>query len=681
MTGIAAGSGGLAVATADVQVPEPATDQQPNQRRGPGVRGYLLAGGLYLVLSVGLWWHVWTNGSSTVMTCACTDAGRMVWYLEWSTFALTHGHSLLFSNWLFHPAGFNLLSDTSAVAIALVMSPVTRLFGPVTAINVASTLIPALVALSMFWLLLRWVRWAPAAFVGGLAYGFSASVIVQLAFGWLNLACMALLPLMVACFDELYIRQRFRPARVGAALAVLVTVQFFVSTEMVLIVSVSAVLATALVAGYAGFHRRGELGRRTRHALVGVAVALGLTLVLLAYPVWFVLAGPAHLSGMVWSTNVPGNLGNSIGNLWSTHGQWGPISSVVLAKEAAALGGYRGPPTPSASYLGPGMLLVIAAGTLWWRSDRRLWFFGCLGVLTALLSLRVGGGRWGPWAVVTHLPLFDDVVQSRFAAVFGLCAAAMTSIIVDRSRSAALRRFTPAAAPGADRWTASRAGAVAVAVAVAVSLVALAPVASALAPNLPLSVQPVIVPSWFLTAADHLPSGRVLLTYPFATADSQASIPWLAIGGMRYQMAGGGGPAGTVARSGADRVGFSVLRQASVPLLAAPTLSASNLEAVRSAMRDWGVTTVVVPDDAGLPAYQTARGTGFGVAFFTAVLGSEPVYQDHAWVWSDTGHRPPPLSLAPSDLAACTDGSLAGLAGDGVARCVVAASGRSGSNG
>ncbi len=67
--------------------------------------GYLLAGGLYLVLSVGLWWHVWTNGSSAVMTCACTDAGRMVWYLEWSTFALTHGHSLLFSNWLFHPVG------------------------------------------------------------------------------------------------------------------------------------------------------------------------------------------------------------------------------------------------------------------------------------------------------------------------------------------------------------------------------------------------------------------------------------------------------------------------------------------------------------------------------------------------------------------------------------------------
>jgi hypothetical protein len=682
MTRTETGSGAPSAMLADRLSPIPATGHGEPERRNPGPLGYLLAGGLYLVLSVGMWWHVWTNRPSTVMTCACTDAGRMVWYLEWSRFALAHGHSLLFSDWLFHPVGFNLLSDTSAVAIALVMSPVTHLFGPVTAINVASTLIPALVALSMYWLLLRWVRWGPAAFVGGLAYGFSALVIVQLAFGWLNLACLALLPLMVGCFDELYIRQRARPVLVGAALALLVTVEFFVSTEMVLIVSVSALMATVMLAGYAGLHHRGELRRRARHALVGIGAAVAGTLVLLAYPVWFALAGPAHLSGMVWSTNVPGNLGNSIGNLWNTQGQWGPISSGVLAREAAALGGYRGAPTPSPSYLGAGILLVVAAGTLWWRSDRRLWFFGSLGVVGAVLSLRVGGGRWGPWAVVTHLPLFDDVVQSRFAAVFGLCAAAMTAIIADRSRSEAIGWLTPAAfdrrpatgnrqpatAERRTRWTAG-------AVAVAVSLVALVPVAIALAPNLPLTVQPVVVPRWFLTAADQLPPGRVLLTYPFATADSQASIPWQAIGGMRYQMAGGGGPAGTVARSGADRVGFSVLRAASVPLLPAPDPSASNLEAVREAMRNWGVTTVVVPDDAGLPAYQAARGTGFGVAFFTAVLGKEPAYQDHAWVWSDAQHSPPPLPLSPANLSACTD-PPEGASGDGAARCVLSASGR-----
>ena len=111
----------------------------------------------------------------------------------------------------------------------------------------------------------------------------------------------------------------------------------------------------------------------------------------------------------------------------------GPGQFRQLAQEAPTLGGYAGPAPPSPSYRGPGLLLVLVAGTLVWRSDRRLWFFGGLGVITAAISLRVGGGRWGPWSVVYHLPLFDNVVQSRFVAVFGLCAAVMAAIIVDRS--------------------------------------------------------------------------------------------------------------------------------------------------------------------------------------------------------------------------------------------------------
>jgi hypothetical protein len=39
-------------------------------------------------------------------------------------------------------------------------------------------------------------------------------------------------------------------------------------------------------------------------------------------------------------------------------------------------------------------------------------------VVTASLSLRVSGRQIAPWAVLTHLFLFDNVVQSRLAAVF-----------------------------------------------------------------------------------------------------------------------------------------------------------------------------------------------------------------------------------------------------------------------
>jgi hypothetical protein len=398
--------------------------------------------------------------------------------------------------------------------------------------------------------------------------------------------------------------------------------------------------------------------------------------VLLAYPVWFFLAGPAHLGTTVWSTNVPGALGNSFGNFWSHLGLWGPVGAQSLANQASVLGGYRGAALPSPAYLGPGLLVVVVAGAIWWRRDRRLQLFGVLGVLTAALSLRVGGGRWGPWALVDHLPLFRNVVQSRFSAVVGLCAAVMLAVIVDRSRSAVLswpsaRADAPHPAPGP-----ARPASFATAGAMLVAAVALVPVAAVLAPNIPLTVQPVSVPHWFETAAVRLPPGQVVLTYPFATADSQAAIPWQAIDGMRYQMAGSGGPAGTATRAGANQAAFLVLRSASVTLLPAPTLSLGSLEAVRQAMRDWGVTMVVVPDDAGLPAYLTARGTPYGVAFFTAVLGSAPARQDGAWVWVDPAHAPPPVPVATPVLDACLARHLGAPAE--VARCVVRSGGHPG---
>ncbi len=626
-------------------------------RAGAG-RPYLVAGLLYLAAALLVWWHVWTGaGPNAVMTCACTDAGRGVWYLEWSAFALTHGHRLLYSTWLFHPGGFNLLTDTSVPAVGLVMSPVTLLFGPVAAFNVAATVAPAATALSMFWLLRRWVRWTPAAFVGGLVYGFSSFVLVQLAFGWLNLAVLVLVPPMVACLDDLLVRRARSPVRTGVLLGLLVTAEFFVSSEMVAILAVAGLVAILLLAAYAGLHRPDDLRDRLRHAGLGLASAAAVALVLLAYPVWSFVAGPGHLGGTLWSSDVPGDLGNSAANFWSRLGTWGPLDSNQLAAGARALGGYQGPPVPSPSFLGWGMLIVLAAGVVAWRRDRRLWLFGALGLITAVLGLRAGGGEWGPWALVDHLPFLRDVVQSRFSAVTDLCAAVMLGVIVDRTRwwAAGRPRLGPAGS---------------VLAALAVAVVAVVPTAVVLGPNLPLTVQAVSVPRWFTDAVPRRPPGDVLATYPFATADSQAAIPWQAVAGMRFRMAGGGGPAGTVARAGDEAAGFAVLHAASVPLGPAPALTVANLAAVRRALRAWEVTTVVVPADAGLPAYLRGRGTSYGVAFYTAVLGSSPTRQAGAWVWSLGGPGP---ASSPHPLSAATAGRCAALpAGDGVAACVLA---------
>jgi hypothetical protein len=62
-------------------------------------------------------------------------------------------------------------------------------------------------------------------------------------------------------------------------------------------------------------------------------------------------------------------------------------------------------------------------------------------------------------------------------------------------------------------------------------------------------------------------------------------------------------------------------------------LTAANVQAVRTALRRWGVTMVVVPDDTGLATFQQGRGARYGTSFFTQVLGWAPVRQNGASVW------------------------------------------------
>ena len=148
-------------------------------------------------------------------TCGCGDSSHFIELLEWPVYAVFHGLSPLYTTFLYFPHGENLLADTGVVPIGLALSPITWLWGPVTSFNVALTLGPVVSTVSMFVLLRRWVAWEPAAFVGGLLYGFSPFVIASLSKGWLNFTFLVIPPLVVACLDELLARQSRRPIPTG----------------------------------------------------------------------------------------------------------------------------------------------------------------------------------------------------------------------------------------------------------------------------------------------------------------------------------------------------------------------------------------------------------------------------------------------------------------------------------
>lgn len=134
------------------------------------------AGGAYLLLGVLAWWHVWTGGiSHTIAAEGWGDPAQQVWFIAWVPHALGSGLNPFVSHAMFAPKGINLVLNTSILLPALVLSPITVLFGPVTAFNVACTLAPAGSAMAGYAAFSRFVRFAPAAWLGGLAYGFSPS--------------------------------------------------------------------------------------------------------------------------------------------------------------------------------------------------------------------------------------------------------------------------------------------------------------------------------------------------------------------------------------------------------------------------------------------------------------------------------------------------------------------------
>ena len=630
---------------------EPATAETEAGTAPAGARSsrrpYLVAIGIYLLASIVLWWHVLPH-LSTVTTCGCGDAALTLWVIKWPAYALSHGLNPFYSAKLLAPVGINMAPNS--LGLGIVFAPVTWLFGPTASLNLIDLVSPPLSAVSMFWLLRRWVPWSPAAFVGGLFFGFSPFVLVSLAFAHPNFGLLAPIPLIIGCLDELFVRRRRHRPWVGSGLGLLVTVEFFISVEVLLLLVLFSVFAAVAVGAWALATRPALIAPSVRHATPGLLVGGGTAAVLLAYPIWFFFAGPAHLVGRAWPDSPAGTVANSPGNF---------VSGFVTAPLTGILhvfGGYQGPRLPLFGYLGVGMLSVLLVGVVICRRDRRVWLFGLLGVIAAVLSLGVGNGYWAPWRIFIHLSVLNNVVPVNINAIVDTCVAVLLAVIIGRVRAGALDRW--------DRNGAAVAGA-------AVAAVALVPIGAAFWPNVPMTVRTVVTPRWFTAVAPHLGPGRVVLPYPASLNGIQSSMAWQAQAGMTFAMVGGGGPGVTPSRAGPERPGFNVLAQASFPLGPAPTATAANLTAIRSALKGWGVTTVVVPDQPAMPTYERGRSVPSAVPLFTAALGEVPVFQADAWVWDGVDGAGASIPMTPAAFAECANRGGADASGSSAAAACV----------
>ncbi len=649
---------GLADADADADADAADADADAAQRQpghGTGVASEVTAEGarrwwpaavclgLYAVLAALEFGHFNGLGSDVMTGSRAEDQIAQVWWLAWGQYALAHGHSPFFTDWQNYPVGYNFGVNGSLLALGVVFSPITTVFGPVVSWNVLLRLAPVVSAFSMCLVLRRWVRWWPAAFIGGLLYGFSAYMTFY-GSGYLFLTFVPIPPLIFLLLHEMVERQTWDPRRTGVFLGLACGVQYLIFPEVL----ASAVLLGVVACGlYLVFNRR-TLTTKVPYlkttgisALVAGALSLGL-------PVLFTLFGTQHSKGAVGS---PANLAQYHGDLL------GPLApSHFLHFRTTLLGSLGAQPLTPSMYLGVPLVVAIVAIVYLLRSRGIVVLAGAMCVVSFLLSLGtilyVNGHDTHvplPLVFLAYLPITEGFQSTRFSLYTVLFGAAILAIGLDVLRRRLARSGLAERLAG--RWRMWVASAVTLVIGVVVVL-----------PMLPAHTQPVTQTaesSWFTSpAASAIPEGSVVLGYPYpnapytppgqrllAASAKQNSVATLlldqAVSGMRFKVIGSYGwrptkgtydsPRPSRLSPNSVQVLFNVAFSGSPSSGQAKTLKEANLVAdLQEFLRRYHVGTVVV-----LPL---GRSPGIVSGVVTAAIG-EPSHQAGATVWLDVQHR------------------------------------------
>jgi len=523
------------------------------------------------------------------------------WFLAWTPWALEHGQNPLLTDYLHVPNGVNLMWNTAMPLAGVALWPVTAVVGPEASYGLLITECFALSAWCAFLAFRRFVPRSPAAFVGGLVYGFSPYQLAH-GLGHANLALTVAPPLVLLLLHELLGRDRRRPWQVGAALGLVVAVQGLLGEEVLL----TTALTTAVgLAWLALLHRRAAR-RSVRRVAAAVPACVTVAAGLLAVPLAVQFLGPYRISEPLRD---PATLyGLDVAEIFL------PTRLQALAPSAAAEAVARYQPNilETGGFLAP-LLLVAAIAVV--TNRRQPWVVPA--ALTGLTMLLFALGPrlvWRgtvtsvplPWRLTHDIPLLHLLLPARLVLYVTLIAALLLALLVTSARR------TLRAAPASSRGT--QAAAVVAGGLVVASLLLLLPA-------WPYSSQDASSPPFFASSAvEQIPQGCAAVVAPFPAHTFQATaMLWHVDSDFRFRMVGGYA-LGPLKPGMADY--FSPQPSATAALLLgaqyAPSLEpvpAQVAQAVREDLERWNACAVVVGPMPNQDAAERA---------VTQVLGGRP---------------------------------------------------------
>lgn len=491
---------------------------------------------LYLALGVVGNWDAWRQGGGDHLVGGTGgDLGQEIWFLKVVSHNFFNGLGFLQTDLINYPIGVNLTNMTAMPTLGVILAPITGVFGPIASYNVATTLAPALGALGMYWAAHRWLSTWVARFVAGLLFGFSPYVIAQ---NWchLFLSTVVFFPLALGLLHEIFVRQKWSAMLTGMALGLVIVAQLGLSPEMLL----DACIALAIY-GAIRF-RHGVRFDRTRwpyvqRALRFIAVPMILPAALFVHAF---LNGTNAFKGAYRPAHMVSRLATDVVNIFLptnlhafTLGVGRHVGSLYYY--SSLNGPHFADPFEAGAYIGLPLLLalilLVRTGPKTSRLTALLVTAGATLVISMGDSLRING--WDthiplPFALLRRLPLLESSIASRWTLFLWLTLALIIGQGIDWA--VAQVRSRPRSPLPTQR---------------SIAFLALSAIGVVmLAPHWPLAAGPQQVPVWFANrAANEIPRGATVVTYPIAQNGNPLPMMWQALNGLNYRLvAGAAGP-------------------------------------------------------------------------------------------------------------------------------------------
>jgi len=547
---------------------------------------------VYLVLAVAVFAPVWANPTGAWVGDN-KDPKLFIWYLGWIPHELSQWHNPLVTDYLSYPPGVNLMWNTSLLFPALVLWPVTAVFGPVAAYNALMTGAVALSAWLGFVAAQRFLGRRPVCLFAGFLYGFSPGMMAQ-ATGHPHAMIGLFPPLALILGHEILVRQRLRPVLAGGLAGIAAALQLLTGEEVLAVTALVALLGVLILA----IKQRVSLTQRLPYAAKAVGAAVVSFALLAAYPLAVQFFGPQRVYGDVQRPDV--YVTDLLAFVVPNH--------VLLHSSATTelVSHFTGNSTEDNAYVGLPLLVLLGLGLVaGWRRPSIRWA-GLLTVVIAVLSLGPHLHIYGqttpvllPWSVVAWLPLMGNALPSRLMLIAFLGVGIVVGSLWTQSDGSTRR------------W---RLGTSALLVAGLASVI----------PAIPATTTTASAPSFFQPggSVESIPAGSVVLVTPFSSRQSTEAMFWQTVAAYRFRM-----PEGDAFTPGPYLGPHPSHIQASLDALdQGQTVAVTPIERDQ-ALRDlatFRVATIVAGPSPGHDAI---------VAYLTAVVGASPQRTQGVDVW------------------------------------------------